>query len=272
MLDENPEDVEPIVDEIVEVEAPADVVEAEAEEVIIGFDGETVEAEDEPTPLIKQLRAEIKAKAKRARELEAKVAEYEATKAPAPLAEKPTIESCGFDDGAYEKALETWFEGKAQRDAEAKKAADAETARQAEWTAKYTGYEEQKAALKVRDFDEAEDAVRNVLSREQQAIIVRNIEKPASFVYALGKSPAKVAELAAMKDLDKFTAAVVRLEGKVTVTERKAPPPETRLPGSSVGMGAAKNLEAMKAKAQQSGDYTAYFAEKRKIEAAGQKA
>ena len=55
MLDENPEDVGPIVDEIPEVEAPADVVDAEAEEVVIGFDGETVEAEDEPTPLIKQL-------------------------------------------------------------------------------------------------------------------------------------------------------------------------------------------------------------------------
>jgi len=202
------------------------------------------------------------------------VAEYEASKAPTPIADKPTIESCGFDDGVYEKALETWFEGKAARDAEAKRIADAETARQNEWKEKYTGYETQKSTLKVPDFDDAEDIVRQSLSREQQAIIVRNIDKAASFVYALGKSPAKVAELAALKDLDKFTAAIVRLEGKVTVTERKAPPPETRLPGSAAGVSSASasKLEAAEKRAELTGDRTEVLRIRQELQRAGRKA
>lgn len=252
-------------------QSPEVVVEDEAE-LVIGFDGDEPQEVEAETPLIKQLRAKIKEEAKAARDAKAKVAEYEAAKPPPPLEEKPTIASCNYDDAAFEEKLAAWYEGKAARDAAAKAQADAETARQSEWTGRIKTYDEQKAVLKVPDFAEAEDTVRGALSREQQAIIVRNIDQPAAFVYALGKNADKVAELAAMKDLDKFTAAIVRLEGKVKVETRKAPPPESRLPGSAASMTTSANLAKLQEKARVTGDYTEYRAAKRQAEAAGQKA
>lgn len=255
--------------EAAEVDAPEVI---EAEEVSIGFEGDEAPEVEAETPLIKQLRAKIKEEAKAARDAKAKIAEYEAAKPAPPLEEKPTIASCNYDDAAYEEKLAAWYEGKAARDASNKAQADAETARQSEWVGRIKTYDEQKAVLKVPDFAEAEDAVRSALSREQQAIIVRNIDQPAAFVYALGKNADKVAELAAMKDLDRFTAAIVRLEGKVKVETRKAPPPESRLPGSAASMTTSANLAKLQEKARATGDYTAYRAAKRQAEAAGQKA
>ena len=267
MLD-NAEDIsaeEPIVEE-----APPEAI--EPEEVVISFEGDPAPEETEPeTPLIKQLRQKIKEEAKRAREATARLAELDAAKEPDALEEKPTIESCGFDDAAYEKKLEAWFSTKAERDAQAKAKADAEKASQAEWNNRISTYEEQKTALKKPDFTDAEDAVKSSLTVQQQAIIVRNIENPAAFVYALGLSPAKIEELKVMRDLDKFTAAVVRLEGKLTMTPRKPPPPETRLPGSSAGQTSSVKLESLKKEAQRTGDYGAYFAAKRQAEGLGAK-
>lgn len=259
-------------DEVVTPEVVPEVVVEDESDLVIGFDGDEPQEPEPETPLIKQLRAKIKEEAKAARDAKARIAEYEAAKPPLPLEEKPTIASCGYDDAAYEAKLDAWYAGKAHRDAADKAQADAETARQSEWTGRIKTYDEQKAILKVPDFADAEDTVRGALSREQQAIIVRNIDQPAAFVYALGKNADKVAELAAMKDLDKFTAAVVRLEGKVKVEQRKAPPPESRLPGSAASMTGRVNLEKLQTAAQKSGDYGAYFAEKRRLDAAGQKA
>lgn len=256
-----------------EAEAPAQTEEAAPEEVVIGFEGDEAPELEPETPLIKQLRAKLKDEAKRVREATARLAEYEAAKPKPPAEEKPTIASCGYDDSVYEQKLAAWYDGKAERDAAEKQKAKAEEDRQAEWNTQYQGYEEQKTTLKVPDFSEAEDVVRSALSREQQAIIVRNIAKPAAFVYALGKNEAKVKELAGMKDLDKFTAAVVRLEGKVTVTERKAPPPETKLPGTSASAGGSigSRLEAAEKRAELTGDRTEILRIRREMQSAGQK-
>jgi hypothetical protein len=264
-----------------EVEAPA--VEApEAEEVIIGFEGEAPAEDVEPeTPLIKQLRAKIKEEAKAAREAKARLAEIEGAK-PAPQAEpKPTIESCGYDDAVYEAKLESWYEGKAARDAQAKAQVDAEAARQAKFQARRADYDEQKKTLAGAGIEEAEEIVRHALGGDsaglaRQSMILMHLKNPAHFVKALSASPERLKKLAEMpfanlEDATTFTAEIIRMEGNVTVEKRKPVGPESRLPGSAAGVGASVNLAKLQEKARATGDYTEYRAAKRQAEAAGAK-
>lgn len=256
------------------VDAPDQAeVDPPADELVIGFEGEA-EAEDEPvTPKVRLLREELKATKRRLKEIEAATAAQEQAKE-APPATKPTIADAGYDDDKLVELVEAWTRGEMAREAKAKAEAEKRKADEDAYQASLTAYVEKKKALTVPDYADAEDAVRSALSPAQQSIIVANLLDPAKFVYALGKSPAKLAELAAMTRLDQFTAAAVRMEATVKVEQRKTPPPETKLPGSAAGGNATSsaNLTAMKQKAEATGDYTAYFAAKRAAKAAGQAA
>jgi len=271
----------PEVEEAPAVEADDDV----GDEVVICFEGEASDDDSIDAhgmkALVKKLRATAAEEAKKARKAEARLAEIEVSK-PAPQAEpKPTIESCGYDDAAYEAKLGAWYEGKAARDAQAKAQADAEAERNAKFQARRADYDEQKKTLAGAGIEEAEDIVRHALGGDsaglaRQSMILMHLKNPAHFVKALSASPERLKKLASMpfanlEDATTFTAEIIRMEGSVTVEKRKAVGPESRLPGSSAGIGSLANLSKMKEAAQKSGDYGAYFAAKRQAEAAGAK-
>jgi hypothetical protein len=90
-------------------------------------------------------------------------------------------------------------------------------------------FEQKKAALEFEDRDDVIDTATHPLDMVQQAVIVKAAADPALFLYALGKSEAKRAELAKIQDPIKLAAAVARMEGAVKVTKgRKAPEPDGR--------------------------------------------
>jgi hypothetical protein len=266
-------------DDLATVEAPEpDLGEIESEgqdDLVITIEGEDAEeeaADEELGPKGQQALAAARKAAReaasKARSLEAELAEARAMSAPKDaVIERPTLEACGFDPDLLEKKLEVYLV--AQSEVKAKAAArEAEMkAADDDYQARLAKYATEKKAIKVDDFDGLEDAVRGALTKEQQSVMVRNVENLAHVIAALGKSKKALAELTAEKDIDRFAYRLAKLEGKITVTTKAPPPPETKLRGGGGIAVAQVSMEKLKERAESSGDYTEYFAAKRRLAA-----
>jgi hypothetical protein len=81
-------------------------------------------------------------------------------------------------------------------------------------------------------------------------------------VYALGKNPKKLKELASITDPVKFAFAIAKLETQLKVSNKKpAPPPEKVVGGTAPIRGAVDStLERLRADAERTGDYSKVFA------------
>lgn len=231
------------------------------ETVVVSIGEESPPPEDEHANApewVRELRKANREDKRRIRELEEKLnAANKAETKPVQLGKKPTLEEHDYDAEKFEAALENWYQQKrvvdeqnAKAEAEAKAAQDA-------WQAKLNGYGEAKAKLKVKDFEDAEDVAKELLSVTQQGIILQGAENPALVIYALGKNPAKVKELAAINDPVKYAFAVAKLETQLKVTQRKAPPPERTVSGTGRVAGTVDStLERLREEAAKTGDYT----------------
>jgi hypothetical protein len=226
-------------------------------ELHIGFDGD--EPEEEATnrapDWLRDLRKADREKAKRIRELEQRLEAATQPQKPQ-LGPKPTLESCEFDPEKYEAELTAWHERKLAVDQQAAKERQAAEESQKAWNARVAAYNAAKAQLPVSDFDDAEAAVQAEFDTVKQGIILHGAEKPEQLMYALGKSPTKLKELASITDPIKFAFAVARLETKMKTTTRKpATAPEKPLRGSGGSPGAAvDHLERLRAEADRTGD------------------
>jgi mannitol-1-phosphate/altronate dehydrogenase len=244
--------------------------EAEQDEVVVSFGDEEQEQpeEDQPAPAwVKELRKQNRELQKKLKEVEAQTSQKERE---VELGAKPTLEACDYDAERFETELLAWNSRKAEADAKAKAKREEQDATQAEWQNRLQSYSEAKQNLRVRDFDEAEDAVREILTVTQQGIVLQAADDPAKLVYALGRNPAKAKELAGVKDPVKFAVAVAKLEMKLTVTPRKpSATPESRVTGTGKTPATAQaRLDDLRKQAEASGDYTEYLAAKRKAKGA----
>jgi hypothetical protein len=129
----------------------------------------------------------------------------------------------------------------------------------------HENYAKSKKALKVKDFQDAEDEVAAQFSEVQQAIVIAGAANPGALVYALGKNPKKLQELASIKDPVKFAVAVGKLETEVKVTKRTStkPAPETPLRSTSSAAASTATLERLEAEAAKTGDRSKVVAYKR---------
>lgn len=174
------------------------------------------------------------------------------------LGKKPKLEDFDYDADEYEKARDEWDEQKRlfEKQEERKRAEQEEANKAAEKT--YNAYHEKAKALNARDFEDAEYEVQDKLSVTQQNVILTALDDPAKFVYAIGKSPEKLKELASIDDLLKFAVAAAKLETQMKVTKRKAAtPPERTVKGSGTLSGTVDSTyERLVAKAEKTGDRT----------------
>lgn len=220
------------------------------------------EADDQQgdNSVIRDMRREL-------RETKQKLREVETRSAPArvEIGEKPTMESCGFDEDEFEKQLDGWKERKAAADRQEQSHVEESRQINEAWSRDLTVYEQKKGALSFEDRDEAIETATASLDLVQQAVVVKAAVDPALFLYALSKSPAKLAELSKIKDPVKMAAAVARMEGAVKVVKgRKAPDPDRPLRGSAAMPGGAdKQLEKLEKDAQRTGDRTKLIAYKK---------
>lgn len=217
------------------------------------------EGKSEPD-LLRKLRA---ANRQQAKELAALRAATQPKPVVIEVGEKPTLADVDFDEDKLADAIEAWVERKRQANEAEAQAAKGAQARQAELDKDLERFQTAKAALGVRDFDEAKDVVISVLSQDHISAIVQASDDSAKVIYALGKHPAKLEALRAITNPVKFVAAIAKLEGslKVTKTSRKAPELDTPVRGSApLSASKDKHLAALEAKAAKTGNRTEVIA------------
>lgn len=240
------------------------------DEVLVSFDGEGAPAQGEgqDSGLVRHLREQLRETQRENRELKKQapggVPQVE-------VGEKPTLMSCDYDEDRFERELDEWRGRKAQAERQEQDRAQAEQAQQAAWQKRLGALETQKGELGVRDYEQAAEEVRTTFPEAQQALIVRYSENPAKMIYALGRSPAKAAELAKISDPGDFIAALAKLEGKTTVTTQRktAPDPEKVARGSAPLSTVDRQEQRLEAEAAKTGNYTKLFAYRRQKRARG---
>ncbi len=274
-IDQEPaEDIndEPNTVEDVEVEQEGD--DEQEDEIIVSI-GDVSPQEEERKPAakwIKEVRKINRELARKNRELEAQLNSTRTEPNPVKVVAKPTLDGCDYDSERYEAELSSWYEQKRQADLLEAQAKDAEARELRKYQERLAAYGKAKAELRVRDYDDAEDAVLQYLDVNQQTVLVKGAENAALVVYALGKNPTKAKELASIKDPIDFAFAVARLEKDLKVSNRtkKAPPPERIVTGSGRISGSVDSeLERLRAHAEKTGDISAVLRYKRQRKKTG---
>lgn len=202
---------------------------------------------------VKQLRKEN-------RELKKQLKQTSQQPQVAPLREKPTIADHDFDSDAYEADLEQWFSEKAQHD----EAINAQKAKDEAIDKRYVASVDKMRKI-AADYDEVEDAVVATLSPEKQALLKLGVEDTAKLVYALGKSPNKLAELERLDPVS-FVKQLGIMEFQMSQKSRnpnKPQPKEHELTGAAGG-GDSK-LAKLEAEAAKTGDRSKVIAYRKQI-------
>lgn len=217
---------------------------------------------------IREIKKQEKEKDRRIRELEQQLNQGQQQKE-VELGEKPTLESSGYDSDEYEKNLAEWFEKKRSYDElERKKQAEQEQAAKT-WQDKITAYETKKAAIKakVRDFDDVEKEARDVLSVQQQGILIHAAKNPELIMYHLGRNLEKAKKLAEINDPIQFAFAAAEIDSQMKVQTRKPQTNPERKPSGSASISGAvdSKLEALEKEADRTGNRSKVIAYKKSL-------
>lgn len=260
------EEIEGTEDEKKQPDGEAEELDDEEEgeeptETIIGFEGD----EEEAAPASEGESSVIRDMRRKLREKERRIAELEAGSAPKKIevGEKPTLESCEYDEERFEQALTSWHQRKAQAEEQDRQQREAEEKERETWAERAKAYEANKQALAVPNYDEAESEVFTTLSEQTQALIMLT-EKPAALVYALSRNPAKLEELSKL-NLVQAAMLIGKLEDKLQMTKRKLPQPDRPIRGNAAPANADKELARLEKEAERTGDRTKLIAYKRKL-------
>lgn len=267
--DEIEDDAEPeqepeadeVDDEAQEVEEEDTEAETTDDDFSVSFGDE--EEKEEAPEWVKNIRKSNRELAKKNRELERKLEERAEAEKVTELGEKPRLDQFDYDEVKYSDALSDWMERKREVDANAKAQEEEQAKLQEEWQAKLDSYADAKAVLvkKAKDYEDAEDEVREVFSPARQGILLDAVKDPALMVYALGKNPKRARELAEIKNDVRFVAELARLEQDMKVTgikNRKAPEKRVGMKGGNP-TSTKTSLARLEAEAERTGDYTKLF-------------
>lgn len=277
------ETVEAEQEAVAEADTPEVQADEAAPEVVIGIAGEEADADPDDVAdeelgpagraALKAARESAREYAREAREVKARLAEIEAASRPAEdvLGPEPQPEDSGWDNSKHNAAVIAWNDKR--RAIEAKKA-EADKARKASeeaYQVKLEAYHANRGKVGVDD--EAQARVVAALSPQQQTALMDAVADPAKMVAALARSPKALAELSAIKEIHKFAYKLAQVEGKITVTTKAPPPVESKLRGGGSVADAVSTvpLDKLRERAEASGDYSSYFAEKRRRAESGTK-
>lgn len=182
------------------------------------------DADGEPeTPLIKQLREQRKEDARKLREKDREIEQMRNRK-PVVRTERPSLESCEWDEDKLADELFAWKENERAADQAERQPIDNSRNEAAQaWQSELQTYKANAVKLAKPDFEQAEKAVVSTLTDAQQSTIVMAAKDPARFIYALGRSPVRLGQLAEITNPIKLAAEVARIEG-ARVMARKEPP------------------------------------------------
>lgn len=244
--------------------------EAQAEEelqVQIGDEEPPPQEQEEAPQWVKDLRKQQRELIKENRELKRNLQTGQPAQQKPALSERPKLADFDYDEDKHQAALDGWYAKKLEIDQfEANQRRAAEDAqKQVEEVRK--AYQTKASSLKVPDYQAAEEEVIATLSEAQQGLILGGADNPPLLVYALGKNPKRLSELAAIKDPVKFAFAAAKLEKDLKVSNRKneKPAPETTVKSSGPVVSGNATLERLRAEAQKTGDMSKVVAYKRQM-------
>lgn len=266
-----------------ESEEPEIVQDEEDEEdrvVTIGDSSSEDESEEDEkvpdkTELVKKLRKVTRGLEKKNKALQKQIeANKKATEIekPVELGEEPTLASCKYDDVKYKQEILAYAERKRKVEEQTAQKQKEVEAQDKVWKDRQEQYVSLKQEHNFKDFGDAEEYVSSTLSNTQQGIIVQGSKDAALLVYALGKNPKKLEELAQIKNPVDFAFAVATVENQLKVSSKKAPAPEKRVSATKAGglSGQSdKTLERLREEAAKTGDMTKVVAYKKKLKSKG---
>lgn len=249
-----------------------ETTEEEAEvEITIGDDEPEPAATEKAPGWVADLR---KRNRELARELrEAKAAQTQPAQAQdEPLGARPEMadKDIDYDADKFAAKLLDWNEKKRKID-DAKREKEAATkANEDAWRQTLGKYENELKAIKAQGVEEAEEAVKDAFSIVQHGIIIQGADNRAQIVYALGRNPKRLQELAAIKDPVKFAIEIGKVSALMKVTTRKPTvAPETGVRGGSPGVThTSTKMDGLFKKAQATCDYTEFYKAQRAQRAA----
>lgn len=184
----------------------------------------------QPAPQwVKELRKGFKETQKENRELRRQLEQIQSKPAEAQqpqsdvIPPKPTLESCEYDETAFEQAMTDWHEKKGRAEQVKQQQQRQQQELQQRLTERLTKHQERAAKLPVKDYREMEDIVRQEIPVIQQEILIHAADEGSELVaYALGKNQQLRQRVAA--ETDPIRAAF--LLGQISQQVKLAPKPK----------------------------------------------
>lgn len=240
------------------------------DEPSVSFGDEPEEDDTEAPNALRQMREELKERQRKIIAIERENEELRKKTAPAPVevGPRPKLEEFDYDEDKHNAALDQYEDRKVQA-ALQKQTAAADNGLVEEAQADVAKFQASVSALTFPDAKAIIASVGETMPAEMQYAVAATAIDPATFIYALGKHPAKLQELLAIKNPTKQIAAIVRMEASMKVgNSRKPPEPDRPQRGNaSAAPKTDKELARLHKSAQESGDYSAYLEYKRKLAA-----
>ncbi len=222
-----------------EVETDGEQTEEQPEEYSLRVGDEEISLTEEdddhvdgqPAPQwVKDLRKNNREKDKEVRELrrqleqiQSKPAEQQQPQQSDVVPPKPTLESCDYDEQAFDAALTDWHEKKGRAEQSQQQQQRQQQEHQQRYNDRIAKHNERAAKLPVKDYAETEDIVRRELPSLQQSVLIHAADEGSELIaYALGKNPQLRQRVAA--ETDPIRAAF--LLGQISKQVSLAPKPK----------------------------------------------
>lgn len=223
-------------------------------------------SEDDKDPaLVKHLRSTIKEKERELKELRRQPATQQQVTPPQPP-RMPQLSDDGidYDESVFQQRMQEW-----STEATKFQSYQAEQQRQHQdlqqrHQLKIQQYLERSKALKVHNYQQAEQLVIDDVPESIQGAIIHYAEKPELVVLALGRNAALRKQVAEATNPVELGRLIGTIESKAK-TMPKAKTTSATIPEVKGNGGAAiNNIDKLREKAQETGDYSALIAAKRK--------
>ncbi|MGG7778565.1 phage capsid protein [Klebsiella aerogenes] len=194
----------------------------------------------QPAPQwVKDLRKNNREKDKELRELRRQLEEIQSKPAEAQppqsdaLPPKPTLESCDYDEAAFEQAVTDWHEKKSRAEQQKQQQQRQQQEYQQRFQQRVEAHKQRAAKLPVRDYQEMEAIVLSELPPVQQEIIIHCADEGSELIaYGLGKSQQLRQRVAAETDPIRAAFLLGQISKEVhlapKVKKTIAPEPEVR--------------------------------------------
>lgn len=222
-----------------EVETDGEQTEEQPEEYSLRVGDEEISLTEEdddhvdglPAPQwVKDLRKNNREKDKEVRELrrqleqiQSKPAEQQQPQQSDVVPPKPTLESCDYDEQAFDAALTDWHEKKGRAEQSQQQQQRQQQEHQQRYNDRIAKHNERAAKLPVKDYAETEAIVRSELPSLQQSVLIHAADEGSELIaYALGKNPQLRQRVAA--ETDPIRAAF--LLGQISKQVSLAPKPK----------------------------------------------